>query len=107
LAYTINETSFPVAIQPVNIIEDEWIMHDLKTTADFATKNKFITWWLGGLNFQIEHHLFSKISHIHYPAICNIVRQTRIDLGLPHIEHPKMYLAIKSHISYLKKLGKE
>jgi linoleoyl-CoA desaturase len=107
LAHTVNETSFPVPIQPVNKMEDEWIVHELKTTADFATKNRFITWWLGGLNFQIEHHLFSKISHIHYPAICNIVRQTCFEMGLPHIEHPKMYLAIKSHISYLKRLGKE
>lgn len=106
LAHTVNETSFPVPVQPINKMEDEWIVHELKTTADFATKNKFITWWLGGLNFQIEHHLFSKISHIHYPAIRNIVRQTCIESGLPHIEHPKMYLAIKSHISYLKRLGK-
>lgn len=107
LAHTVNETSFPVPIQPANKLEDEWIVHELKTTADFATKNKFITWWLGGLNFQIEHHLFSKISHIHYPDIYNIVRQTCFDLGLPHIEHPKLSLAIKSHIIYLKRLGKE
>lgn len=107
LAHTVNETSFPIPVQPINKIEDEWMVHELKTTADFATKNKFITWWLGGLNFQIEHHLFSKISHIHYPAICDIVRRTCIELGLPHIEHPKLYLAIRSHISYLKKLGKE
>lgn len=107
LAHTVNETSFPMPIQPANKLEDEWMVHELKTTADFATKNKFITWWLGGLNFQIEHHLFSKISHIHYPAICKIVRQTCFDLGLPYIEHPKLSLAIKSHIIYLKRLGRE
>jgi linoleoyl-CoA desaturase len=105
LAHTVDETSFPSPTQPSNQIEDEWALHQLKSTANFATKNKFITWCLGGLNFQIEHHLFPKISHIHYPVICNIVRQTCIDLGLPYIEHPKMYLAIKSHISYLKKTG--
>jgi linoleoyl-CoA desaturase len=105
LAHTVNETSFPVPVQPANKIEDEWTIHQLKSTANFATKNKFITWWLGGLNFQIEHHLFPKISHIHYPVICNIIRQTCLETGVPYIEHTKMYLAIKSHISYLKKLG--
>lgn len=105
LAHTVEETSFPVPLQPFNKIEDEWALHQLKSTANFATKNKFITWWVGGLNFQVEHHLFPKISHIHYPVICNIVRQTCVALGVPYLEHRKMYLAIRSHISYLKKMG--
>jgi linoleoyl-CoA desaturase len=105
LAHTVEETSFPVPVQPVNKIEDEWALHQLKSTANFATKNKFITWWVGGLNFQVEHHLFPKISHIHYPVICKIVRQTCIALGVPYIEHRKMHSAIGSHISYLKKMG--
>jgi linoleoyl-CoA desaturase len=105
LAHTVDETSFPVPLQPFNKIEDEWALHQLKTTADFATKNKFISWWLGGLNFQVEHHLFPKISHIHYPAVSNIVRKTCAALGVPYIAHSKMHLAITSHISYLKKMG--
>jgi len=105
LAHTVDETSFPVPLQPFNKIEDEWALHQLKTTADFATKNKFISWWLGGLNFQVEHHLFPKISHIHYPVVSNIVRKTCAALGVPYLEHSKMHLAIASHISYLKKMG--
>lgn len=106
LAHTVDETSFPVPLPPFNKIEDEWALHQLKTTADFATKNKFISWWLGGLNFQVEHHLFPKISHIHYPDICKIVGQTCKRLGVPYIEHRKTRLAIASHISYLKKMGR-
>jgi linoleoyl-CoA desaturase len=106
LAHTVDETAFPVPIQPSNKIKDEWALHQLKSTANFATKNKFISWWLGGLNFQVEHHLFPKISHVHYPAICKIVRQTCIESGVPYIEYPTMYRAIKSHISYLKKLSR-
>jgi linoleoyl-CoA desaturase len=105
LAHTVDETSFPVPLQPFNKIEDEWALHQLKTTADFATKNKFISWWLGGLNFQVEHHLFPKISHIHYPVVSNIVRKTCAALGVPYIEHSKMHLAIASHVFYLKKMG--
>ena len=105
LAHTVEETSFPVAIQPANRIEDEWVLSQLKSTANFATKNRFITWCLGGLNFQIEHHLFPKISHVHYPAIGRIIRQTCKDLGIPYIEHRRMSLAVASHVSHLKKMG--
>ena len=105
LAHTVDETSFAVPIQPANRIEDEWAVHQLKSTANFSTKNKFITWFVGGLNFQIEHHLFPKISHIHYPAISNIVRQTCRETGMPYIEHSGIFLAIASHIQHLKKMG--
>jgi linoleoyl-CoA desaturase len=106
LAHTVDKTSFAIPIQPFNKIEDEWAVHQLKSTANFSTKNKFITWVVGGLNFQIEHHLFPKISHIHYPVICNIVRQTCREAGLPYIEHDKILAAIESHISHLRKLGR-
>jgi linoleoyl-CoA desaturase len=105
LAHTVNETSFPKAIQPSNKIADEWAVHQLKTTANFATKNKIITWYVGGLNYQIEHHLFPKISHVHYPAISKIIKELCINLRLPYIEHEKMTGAIASHIIHLKKLG--
>lgn len=105
LAHTVEETSFPMPIQPSNVLEDEWALHQLKTTANFATKNKIITWFTGSLNYQVEHHLFPKISHVHYPAISKIVKKTCADLGIPYIEHNKMITAIASHIAYLKKLS--
>jgi len=105
LAHTVEDTTFAVATQPSNKIEDEWAVHQLKSTANFSTKNKFITWFVGGLNFQIEHHLFPKISHIHYPVISDIVRQTCRKTGVPYIEHTGIFLAIASHIQHLKKMG--
>lgn len=107
LAHVIEETSFPDPVQPANKIEDEWAIHQLKTTANFATKNKFITWWVGGLNFQIEHHLFPRVSHVHYPAISNIIKQTCADIGVPYIEHVDMRSAITSHLSHLKRMGEQ
>lgn len=105
LAHAIEETEFPIAVQPANKIEDEWALHQLKTTANFATRNKFITWWVGGLNFQVEHHLFPKISHVHYPTISKIVKQTCTEMNIPYLEHKKMRHAIVSHVSHLKKMG--
>ena len=107
LAHTVEDTQFPVAIQPANKLEDEWAIHQLKTTANFATRNKFICWWVGGLNFQIEHHLFPKISHVHYPAISRIIKKACQDYNVPYIEYPKMRLAVMSHVSHLRHLGKQ
>lgn len=106
LAHTVEETQFPVAVQPVNQIEDEWAVHQLKTTANFATRNKLITWLVGGLNYQIEHHLFPKISHVHYPAISKIIKQACAEYNVPYIEHRKMRFAVASHISHLRQLGR-
>src|SRR5690606_2828212 len=66
LAHIVEETAFPIPVQPANKIQDEWALHQLRTTANFATKNKVITWFTGGLNYQVEHHLFPRISHVHY-----------------------------------------
>jgi linoleoyl-CoA desaturase len=104
LAHTVEETAFPVPDNQQQI-ENEWAIHQLQTTANFATKNKIISWFVGGLNFQIEHHLFPKISHVHYPAISKIIRETCDEFKLNYIEHPKMTQAIASHSSYLKKMG--
>jgi len=104
LAHTVQETNFPVPV--ANKIEDEWAIHQLKTTANFATRNKVISWLVGGLNFQIEHHLFPKISHIHYPAISKIIREACEEYGIRYIEHRKMRMAVASHVSHLRSLGR-
>jgi linoleoyl-CoA desaturase len=107
LAHTVEHTSFPTAIEESNKIENEWAIHQIETTANFATKNKLVSWLVGGLNFQIEHHLFPKISHIHYPAISKIIKQTCTEFGVKYIEYRRMRHAIASHASYLKRMGRE
>jgi len=106
LAHTVEETAFPVPSEDINKIENEWAIHQVETTANFATKNKLICWLVGGLNFQIEHHLFPKISHIHYPAISKIIKKTCEEYGIKYIEYRKMRHAIVSHASYLKRMGR-
>jgi linoleoyl-CoA desaturase len=105
LAHTVEHTDFPLPSEASGKIENEWAIHQVVTTANFATENKLISWLVGGLNFQIEHHLFPKISHIHYPAISKIIRQTCQEYGIPYIVYPKMRHAIVSHVAYLRKLG--
>ncbi len=107
LAHTVEHTHFPLPVKETNKIENEWAIHQINTTANFATRNKLISWLVGGLNFQIEHHLFPKISHIHYPAISKIIKQTCAEYGLVYVEYPKMRHAIASHVAYLRKLGQK
>lgn len=104
LAHSLEETQFPMP-DPNNKLDHDWAVHQLKTTANFATSNKLLSWLIGGLNFQIEHHLFPNISHIHYPAISKIIRETCAEYNIPYLEHPKMRLAFVSHINHLKGLG--
>jgi linoleoyl-CoA desaturase len=106
LAHTVTETEFPLAIQPENKMPDEFAVHQIQTTANFATKSKLVSWLVGGLNFQIEHHLFPKISHVHYPAISKIVKQTCADFKLKYNEYPTVISAIKAHVQYLKLMSK-
>lgn len=105
LAHTVQDTHFPLANE-AGKMEDEWAVHQLKTTANFATRNRIISWLVGGLNFQVEHHLFPRISHIHYPAINKIVKQACAEFNVPYIEYRTMRRAIWSHVSYLRALGR-
>lgn len=105
LAHTVGDLQFPEPDAETNRMEDEWAIHQVKTTANFATKNPIITWFAGGLNYQIEHHLFPRISHVHYPALSKIVKKTSEEFGIKYMEFPKMRSAIWAHILLLKRVG--
>jgi len=105
LAHVVSETNFSVIDNEERRVEDEWMIHQLNSTANFATKNKFLTWILGGLNYQVEHHLFPKISHIHYPAINRIVKQTCQEFNITYIEFNTFYKAFKSHVNVIQRMA--
>lgn len=86
-------------------MENEWAVHQLLTTANFGNNNKFLTWYAGGLNFQIEHHLFPNISHVHYPQIAKIVRNTATEFNLPYHSQPSYFKALIEHLKFLKLMG--
>lgn len=88
-------------------IENEWAIHQVRTTANFAPRNKFISWYVGGLNYQVEHHLFPRISHVHYPAINRIVKQTCSQFNIAYNEFSTMQGAIASHYRMIRELGKK
>lgn len=105
LAHVVEGTNFPEPDKASNKIEKEWAIHQISTTANFATKSQLASWFLGGLNFQVEHHLFPAISHIHYPHINKIIRETCMEFNVTYLEHRTMVKAFLSHLVHLKKLG--
>jgi len=88
-------------------MKDEWAVHQLKTTTDFAPTNSILNWYVGGLNFQVVHHLFPKISHVHYPKLAPIVRQTAEEFGVPYHCIPTFTQAVLGHGRMLRALGRE
>lgn len=104
LAHVVEETEYPLPNEH-NQMENSWAVHQLLTTNNFALNNRFLTWFLGGLNYQIEHHLFPNICSIHYPALSTIVQSTAQKYGLPYHCHPTFMQAILSHYRFLKKLS--
>lgn len=104
LAHTVEGTSHP---QPNSKgeIENDWAIHQLQTTVNFSRNNPFINWYVGGLNFQVEHHLFPRISHVHYKAISPIVKATAEEYGIDYLENETFAGAVGSHVRLLKKLG--
>ncbi len=104
LAHIVEDTHFPELDEAGNINE-EWAIHQLRTTADFAPDNKLLTFYVGGLNYQVEHHLFQRICHVHYPQIAPIVKQTCAEYGIPYLVNDSFTDALASHIRLLKQLG--
>lgn len=107
LAHVVEHTEFEVATVDPKLIENEWAIHQVKTTANFAPRNKLISWYVGGLNYQIEHHLFPRISHIHYPAISRIVKRICRQFNIPYNEFPTMGQAVSSHFRMMKRFGRK
>ena len=104
LAHVVEGTDFPYVNEEGNI-EEAWAIHQMRTTANFARKSFFSTWFCGGLNMQVEHHLFPRVCHIHYPNISEIVKTTAEEFNVPYIENETFLGALKSHYKMLKKFG--
>jgi linoleoyl-CoA desaturase len=107
LAHVVETTEFVDAshLEGKMSVEDAWAVHQIRTTSNFATNSKLVSWFVGGLNFQVEHHLFPKISHVHYPAISKIVEARCKEFGLPYNNISTFGLAVASHFRTMRNFG--
>lgn len=104
-AHVMPGNDFPIP-DDKGLIANDWSIHQLATTSNFSPRSKFLYWFIGGLNYQIEHHLFPNISHIHYKKISPIVAKTAREYGLPYQTKKNFISAIWDHVNMLKQLGK-
>jgi len=106
LAHVVEHTDFiPDTKADQQHIESEWAIHQVATTVNFATHNKVWNWLFGGLNFQVEHHLFPRISHVHYPALNKRLKQVCAEFNITYREFPSLRSALWSHLRHLRAVG--
>lgn len=103
-AHVIEETDFYTPDE-TGSVENNWAIHQMHTTSNFAVDNALLTWFIGGLNHQVEHHLFPTICHVHYPKIAKIVKATAAEFNVPYHEHKTFRAALVSHFRLLHHLG--
>jgi linoleoyl-CoA desaturase len=103
-AHVIDGTEFPLPNEN-NSLENSWAIHQLITTTNFGNKSRWFSWYVGGLNFQIEHHLFPNVCHVHYRKISQIVQETAHEFGLPYKSARTFLGALRGHARLLKQLG--
>jgi linoleoyl-CoA desaturase len=105
VAHCVEEAAFPPASARTRRIERAWAIHQVETAVDFARRSRVVAWLLGGLNFQIEHHLFPRISHVNYPAISTLMEQTCRDFGVAYAEHRSFRHGVAAHFRWLQRMG--
>ena len=103
-AHVIEETEF-YEVDEHGGVENNWAIHQMRTTANFANGSIFFSWFVGALNYQIEHHLFPNICHVHYKDIAKIVKETAEEFDVPYHHHTTFLGALKSHFKLLNDLG--
>ena len=105
LAHAVEEAEFPMPLKETADMEHAWAIHQVETTVDFSRRSRTAAWMLGGLNFQIEHHLLPRICHVNFPALSPIVEQTCREFGVKYNEHPSFWAGVASHFRWLRQMG--
>jgi linoleoyl-CoA desaturase len=106
LAHCVEQAAFPLPREDTGRMENPWAVHEVETAVDFARRSSVATWLLGGLNFQIEHHLFPQVCHVNYPHIAVVVEQTCREFGIRYSEHPTVWAGVASHFRFLRGLSR-
>jgi len=106
IAHIMPMNEFPLPDEN-GMMKDDWYRHQFETTTNFSPKSKLINWLIGGLNYQVEHHVLPDVCHIHYKKLSKIVAETAKEFGMPYHSEKSIYRAILDHIKMLRKLGKK
>jgi len=106
LAHCVEQANFPLPSGDTGQMENAWAVHQVQTTVNFSRKSRLAAWLFGGLNFQIEHHLFPRICHVNYPALSRLVEETCREFGVRYAVHRSVWAGVVSHYRWLRRLGR-
>lgn len=106
IAHIMPVNEFPLP-DTENKMQHDWYHHQFATTANFSPNSKIIFWLIGGLNYQVEHHLLPDVCHVHYKALTGIVAETAREYNMPYHVNKSFFSAIRRHTKMLRDLGKE
>jgi linoleoyl-CoA desaturase len=107
LAHCVEEASIIDPAQTPGGIELDYAAHQLDTTVDFGRDNRWLGWYCGGLNYQAVHHLFPRVSHVHYPALSLVLERACLDFGVLYKRSASLRESVRSHIRWLTRMGRE
>jgi linoleoyl-CoA desaturase len=105
LAHCVPQAAFPPAPEGTDHLETSWAVHQAETTVDFARGNRLLSWFLGGLNFQVEHHLCPRVCHVNYPALSRVVEATCREFGVRYAAHKSFLAGLAAHYRWLRQMG--
>ena len=104
-AHVMPDMDYPLPSE-TGVIENDWAIHQLATTSNFSPTNRFFSWCIGGLNYQVEHHLFPNICHVHYKDLSKIVAEVAAEYNIPYHVHKTFAGAVVVHLEMLRSLGR-
>lgn len=105
LSHLVELTDTPKLAADEKVLDSDWSVHQARASCDFSQGSRIVSWFLGGLNYQIEHHLFPRVCHVHYPGMAPIVRDTCREFGVPYNTHASVIKGIMSHQAFLRRLA--
>ena len=105
-AHVMPDSAYPLPDEN-GYVDNNWTIHQLTVTTNYATGNRFLTWALGGLNYHAVHHLFPNVCHVHYRNLTSIIKETTDKHGVPYRVQPTFFNAVSNHAKMLKLLGRE
>ena len=89
---------------------DGMVWHQLRTTADVRQRTsllgRFRSVVVGGLDFQIEHHLAPHIPHTAYKRMAVQLREVCANHDIAYLAHDGVVGAVKSHQRWLRVMGR-
>ena len=84
---------------------NDWAAVQCQTSVNWSSGSWFWNHFSGGLNHQIEHHLFPSICHTNYYYIQDIVEDTCREYNVPYRSESNLFVAIKKMLLHLKVMG--